>query len=199
MLHRRAFMLAASAAPAYAFAQSAESDFGQRLARAARAQIGVTTLYDPSYVRLAYPNGDVPGDRGVCTDVIIRAYRVLGFDLQKLVHEDMRANFSAYPRTWGLRRPDRNIDHRRVPNLETFLRRQGARLAPTREGRDYQTGDLVSWRLAGSGLPHIGMVERTTENSRPLIIHNIGWGVRVEDVLFQHRIVDRFRWRPHQP
>lgn len=194
-MHRRSLILAVLTVPA--FAQS-QSDFGARLAAAARAQVGVTTMYDPAYVRLAYPLGDVAADRGVCTDVVIRAYRVLGFDLQKLVHEDMRANFAAYPKTWGLKRPDRNIDHRRVQNLETFFHRQGARLAPTRNVGDYQTGDIVSWRLAGSGLPHIGIVaaERLPAIPRPLIIHNIGWGVRVEDILFQHRIVDCFRWRP---
>jgi uncharacterized protein YijF (DUF1287 family) len=195
MIARRAIMLAMIAAPA--FAQTPD-EFGVRLATAARAQVGVTRFYDPAYVRLTYPNGDVPADRGVCTDVVIRAYRALGFDLQELVHEDMRADFSAYPKAWGLKQPDRNIDHRRIPNLETFLRRRGARLAPSRNGFDYVPGDLVPWRLAGSGLPHIGIVDadRYRESGRPRIIHNIGWGVRVEDILFQHRIIDRFRWRP---
>ena len=176
---------------------SADADFGARLAAAARAQIGVTVLYDPAYVRLGYPMGDVPADRGVCTDVVIRAYRALGYDLQRLVHEDMRAHFRAYPKLWGLVRPDRHIDHRRVPNLETFLRRQGARLAPSSRGADYRAGDIVSWRLTGSGLAHIGVVApEGALSGAPLIIHNIGAGVRAQDILFAHPIVDRFRWRP---
>jgi uncharacterized protein len=197
-MNRRVFLcaLGAQAPLGVAFAQSAP-DFGARLAAAASAQVGVTVLYDPAYVRLAYPLGDVAPDRGVCTDVVIRAYRALGHDLQALVHRDMRAAFGVYPKLWGLSRPDRNIDHRRVPNLETFLRRQGARLAPSRQVEDYQAGDIISWRLMGSGLAHIGLVAaRENPMQRPKIIHNIGAGTRIEDILFEHPITDRFRWRP---
>jgi uncharacterized protein len=163
------------------------------LADAARQQIGVTTLYDPAYVRLDYPLGDVPLERGVCTDVVIRAYRVLGLDLQQAVHEDMRANFNAYPALWGLSRPDRNIDHRRVPNLETWLRRQGAQLAASSDPADFEAGDLVTWRLPGN-LPHIGIVsERRADNGRPLVIHNIGAGTQEEDLLFAWPQTARFR------
>jgi uncharacterized protein YijF (DUF1287 family) len=193
-MNRRALLISLLASPA--FAQS-PSDFGQRLAAAAMGQVGVTRIYDPAYRRLAYPGGDVPADRGVCTDVIARAYRVLGYDLQKLVYEDMGANFSAYPNLWGLTRADSNIDHRRVPNLEKFFARAGARLPASKNSEDYAPGDLVSWRLNGSGLAHIGMVApRRTRAGTPLIIHNIGAGAQIEDILFQHRIVDRFRWRP---
>lgn len=194
-LSRRSLVFGFLVAPS-AFAQT-PPDFGARLAAAARAQVGVTTLYDPAYVRLAYPMGDVPADRGVCTDVVIRAYRALGHDLQVLVHRDMAANFGAYPKLWGLRRPDRNIDHRRVPNLETFFRRQRAELPRSNAVSDYRAGDVVSWRLAGSGLAHIGIVSaQRLSNDRPLIVHNIGAGARVEDILFAHPMTARFRWAP---
>jgi uncharacterized protein YijF (DUF1287 family) len=163
--------------------------------KAAHAQVGVTRYYDGSYVRLAYPGGDVPADRGVCTDVVIRAYRAAGLDLQREVHEDMRAHFAAYPQLWGLSRPDRNIDHRRVPNLETWLRRAGHALPVGTDAAAYRPGDLVSWRLP-NGLPHIGVVSdrRTSDGSdRPLIVHNIGAGARVEDVLFAWPPVGHFR------
>jgi uncharacterized protein YijF (DUF1287 family) len=165
------------------------------LATAAMQQVGVTTGYDGSYRRLAYPGGDVPLESGVCTDVLIRAYRALGIDLQVRVHEDMRRAFSAYPLLWGLQRPDRNIDHRRVPNLETWFRRHGLVLAGGRDPADYQAGDIVSWRLE-SGLPHIGIVSATRIDSRPLVLHNIGAGVREEDVLFDWTIVGHFRYPP---
>jgi uncharacterized protein len=166
-----------------------------RLIAAARAQVGVTTLYDPAYVVLAFPGGDVPRGRGVCTDVIIRAYRDgLGLDLQALVNADMRAAFSAYPRTWGLRTTDRNIDHRRVPNLQTFLTRKGARLPVSDRASDWQPGDLVT-SLVGGTLPHIGIVsDRLAPSGRLLVIHNIGRGTQEEDMLFAHRITGRFRW-----
>jgi uncharacterized protein len=166
-----------------------------RLIAAARAQVGVTTLYDPAYVVLAFPGGDVPRGRGVCTDVIIRAYRDgLGLDLQALVNADMRSAFGAYPRTWGLRTTDRNIDHRRVPNLQTFLARKGARLPVSTNAQDWQAGDLVT-SLVGGTLPHIGIVsDRLAPSGRPLVIHNIGRGTQEEDVLFAHRITGRFRW-----
>ncbi|HEX5756416.1 MAG TPA: DUF1287 domain-containing protein [Arenimonas sp.] len=165
------------------------------LADAASAQIGVTTGYDGRYVRLAYPGGDVPLHTGVCTDVLIRAYRVLGIDLQQRVHEDMRRHFAAYPALWGLHAPDRNIDHRRVPNLETYFRRHGKSLRPSGDDADFRPGDIVSWRLPG-GLPHIGIVSPRRNGSRPLIIHNIGNGVREEDVLRAWPIHGHFRYRP---
>ena len=167
----------------------------ERLLAAAHAQQGVTRHYDGSYVALGYPGGDVPADRGVCTDVVIRALRATGLDLQKAVHEDMRRNFAAYPPLWGLRRPDRNIDHRRVPNLETWLRRAGHALPVSSRAADYQPGDLVSWRLPG-GLPHIGVVSdrRAADGSgRRLVVHNIGAGVQVEDVLLAWAPVGHFR------
>jgi uncharacterized protein len=196
-LNKRSLMLALAggamaASPAHA--QLAPSR-ASRLIAAARAQVGVTTLYDPAYVVLAFPGGDVPRGRGVCTDVIIRAYRDgLGVDLQALVNADMRAAFGAYPRTWGLRTTDRNIDHRRVPNLQTFLARKGARLPASTTAQDWQAGDLVT-SLVGATLPHIGIVsDRLTPSGRPLVIHNIGRGTQEEDVLFAHRITGRFRW-----
>jgi uncharacterized protein len=160
---------------------------------AARKQIGVTTRYDPAYVRLPYPNGDVPQDRGVCTDVVIRALRTHGLDLQRSVHEDMRANFAAYPKNWGLRAPDRNIDHRRVPNLQTWFSRQGWSLRPNRDAAAYRPGDLVTWMLPGN-LPHIGIVsDRNSRAGTPLIIHNVGRGTREEDILFDYPITGHYR------
>ena len=173
----------------------------QQLLDAAHAQVGVTRLYDGSYVRLAYPGGDVPADRGVCTDVVIRALRATGLDLQQAVHEDMRRDFAAYPALWGLRRPDRNIDHRRVPNLETWLRRAGHSLPASTRAADYRPGDLVSWRLPG-GLPHIGIVSdrRAPDGScRLMVVHNIGNGARVEDVLLAWPPVGHFRLFPDAP
>lgn len=167
-----------------------------RLVAAARAQVGVTVRYDPAYVRLSFPGGDLPPDRGVCTDVVVRAYRALGVDLQVLVHRDMRAAWEAYPRTWGLKGPDPNIDHRRVPNLATFLRRQGAALPVTGSAGDYRPGDLVTWRLL-SGVPHIGLVsDRRGPSGRPLVLHNIGMGAKEEDILFANAVTGHFRWTP---
>lgn len=172
---------------------------GVGLVEAAREQVGVTVVYDPSYQRLDYPGGDIPIERGVCTDVIVRAYRKLGLDLQVLVHEDMACAFGAYPRLWGLSRPDRNIDHRRVPNLAAFFTRHGATLTAGPTAEDYAPGDIVTWRLA-SGVPHIGIVSnRTSEAGVPLIIHNIGRGAREEDVLFAYAITGRFRYLPEGP
>lgn len=189
MLSRRAVVASLLAFPAVARAEEA---WVTKLTAAAGSQIGVTTVYDPAYVRLPYPRGDVPADRGVCTDVIVRAYRVgLNLDLQQVVHQDMAANFGAYPKTWGLARPDRNIDHRRVPNLETFLRRQGAALPA---GSSYRPGDLVTQRLPGN-LPHIILLDtRLSAAGHPLAIHNVGQGARREDVLRTWPIVGHFRW-----
>ena len=166
----------------------------EQLVAAARTQVGVTRGYDGSYVRLVYPGGDVPIESGVCTDVLIRAYRALGIDLQVLVHEDMRARWSAYPKAWGLSRPDPNIDHRRVPNLEAFFAAHAQVLPTSRRAGDYAVGDVVSWRL-DNGLPHIGIVSRA-DAAQPLVIHNIGAGAREEAVLFDYRIVGHYRYPP---
>ncbi len=151
--------------------------------------------YDPAYRTIPYPMGDVPTGTGVCTDEVIRAYRTVGIDLQRLVHEDMRASFAAYPRNWGLKRPDRNIDHRRVPNLQVFFTRHGTSLPVTSSGRDYAPGAIVTWDLGGN-VPHIGIVtdRRSADGARPLIVHNIGAGPRLEDILFAYRITGHYRY-----
>lgn len=164
------------------------------LVRYARAQVGKTLYYDPTYTVLAYPGGDVPIERGVCTDVVIRALRPLGVDLQQAVHEDMRAHFAAYPTTWGLQHPDRNIDHRRVPNLQRWFERQRWSQPVTQTAADYRAGDLVTWMLPG-GLPHIGIVSDRKAGSRPLIIHNVGRGAREDDVLFAWPVTGHYRRR----
>jgi uncharacterized protein YijF (DUF1287 family) len=178
-------------------AQIAHADSARinTLIEAAVAQTKQRVTYDGSYRRIAYPNGDVPSTIGVCTDVIIRAYRAIGIDLQQRVHEDMRAAFSTYPKLWGLKKPDSNIDHRRVPNLQTYFKRQRAALAVTRDAQQYKPGDLVTWMLPGN-LPHIGMVtnQHTPDGKRPLIVHNIGQGPRVEDMLFAYPITGHYRF-----
>ncbi|MDC7824966.1 DUF1287 domain-containing protein [Pseudomonas sp. BLCC-B13] len=173
--------------------QAATIDSAQ-LVQAARSQVGVTLGYDPVYRRLDYPGGDVPLATGVCTDVLIRALRQQGLDLQKSVHEDMRAHFSAYPRNWGLQRPDRNIDHRRVPNLMTWFKRQGMALKVSDKPADYRAGDIVTWDL-GRGLTHIGIVsDRTSPAGVPLVLHNIGRGTQEEDILFGFVITGHYRF-----
>ncbi|HEY7885004.1 MAG TPA: DUF1287 domain-containing protein, partial [Cellvibrionaceae bacterium] len=171
--------------------------FFQKLADAAIERTGHQIVYDGAYERLAYPGGDVAPDKGVCTDVIIRAYRALGVDLQVLVHEDMRDNFDAYPsrRIWGLTRPDANIDHRRVPNLQTFFTRHGQSLTVSTMAEEYQPGDIVSWMLPGN-LPHIGIVTHQLSESsgRPLIVHNIGRGPMLEDMLFTYSVTGHYRF-----
>ncbi len=160
------------------------------LVEAARARTTLHETYDGS----AYPMGDVPSDRGVCTDLIVRAYRALGIDLQVLVHEDMREHFELYPKSWGLRKPDRNIDHRRVPNLQRFLERAGASKRVTNVPEDYAAGDLVTWMLPGN-LPHIGIVsdKKMSDGRRPRIIHNIGAGPVEDDILFAYPITGHYR------
>jgi uncharacterized protein len=163
---------------------------------AARKQIGVTISYDPAYTALSYPNGDVPAERGVCTDVVIRAMRSgLAKDLQKLLHEDMGKNFAAYPRNWGLTRPDKNIDHRRVPNLQTYFKRQNYQLTLTKEkdpGK-YLPGDIVTC-IVPPNLPHIMIVsDQKGENGTPLVIHNIGRGTQEEDMLFSFKLTGHYR------
>lgn len=166
----------------------------ERLVAAALDQTRSRVTYDGAYRRIPYPGGDVPASIGVCTDVVVRAYRKLGVDLQVNVHEDMRRAFRAYPPLWGLRAPDPNIDHRRVPNLQTFFRRAGAELAVTRDPSAYKAGDLVTWMLPRN-LPHIGIV--TAERSPagvPLVVHNIGRGPELEDILFGFPITGHFRY-----
>lgn len=167
-----------------------------KLVSAARLQTRSAVVYDGAYIRIEYPMGDVPEGRGVCTDVVIRAYRTLGIDLQALVHEDMRANFGRYPQLWGLTRPDTNIDHRRVPNLQRFFERANATVRSAGPTAIYLPGDLVTWMLPGN-LPHIGIVsDRSAPNaSRPLIIHNIGAGTVEEDMLFAYPITGHYRYR----
>jgi hypothetical protein len=169
-----------------------------RLIAAAEAQVGLTVAYDPAYVRLPYPMGDLDRSRGVCTDVVVRAYRdAFGLDLQRLVHEDMARAFAAYPRLWGLARPDSSIDHRRVPNLETFLTRKGARLVTGEQPGDFRPGDLVTQVLPGN-LAHIAIVthRRSPDGQRPLVVHNIGRGAQVEDTLLAFTLAGQFRFPP---
>ncbi|PDV62512.1 DUF1287 domain-containing protein, partial [Escherichia coli] len=164
------------------------------IADGARQQIGSTLFYDPAYVQLTYPGGDVPQERGVCSDVVIRALRSQKVDLQKLVHEDMAKNFAEYPQKWQLKRPDSNIDHRRVPNLETWFTRHDKTRPISKNPSDYQAGDIVSWRL-DNGLAHIGVVsDGFARDGTPLVIHNIGAGAQEEDVLFSWRMVGHYRY-----
>ncbi|WP_445710171.1 DUF1287 domain-containing protein [Flavobacterium sp.] len=169
--------------------------FGEKLSNAAIAIIDSEVVYTPNYVGIKYPNGDVPAKTGVCTDVVIRAYRKLNIDLQKEVHEDMVANFSKYPKTWGLKTTDKNIDHRRVPNLEVFFTEKGEKLPITQNPTDYKTGDLVTWMI-GNKLPHIGIIThlKSSDGKRPMIVHNVGNGQVLEDCLLSWKIVGHFRY-----
>jgi hypothetical protein len=165
------------------------------LSAATLDQTRQTLRYDPAYVRISYPGGDVPQDRGVCADVIVRAFRKIGVDLQKEVHEDMLHNFAAYPRFRGSSRPDANIDQRRVPNLMTFFKRRGAALPVTRNPTNYLPGDVVAWDL-GHGQTHIGLLvnQLSPDGRRPMVVHNIGQGARVEDVLFTWKVIGHYRY-----
>ena len=171
------------------------TDVAKRIVDAAIERTAHRVAYDGGYRSIDYPGGDVPDDVGVCTDVVVRSYRSAGIDLQKEVHEDMAGDFSAYPRIWGLDRPDPNIDHRRVPNLQTFFRRRGAALEDGDDPARYRPGDLVTWMLPGH-LPHIGIVvdRRSADGLRPLIVHNIGQGPQLEDVLFAFPITGHYRY-----
>lgn len=177
------------------WAQVGRPDSAAVVLDAARAQIGKTIFYDGSYRKIKYPWGDIPLDRGVCTDVLIRAFRAAGVDLQVLVHEDMTRAFGAYPKAWGLSRPDANIDHRRVPNLKVFFERRGKALPISALSEAYLAGDIVTWRLP-SGVPHIGLVSSATVSNGPrhLVIHNIGRGVQEEDTLFIYPITGHYRY-----
>ena len=171
--------------------------FEEKLSNAAISIIDESIVYTPDYVSIKYPNGDVPAKTGVCTDVIIRSYRKLGIDLQKEVHEDLKANFSLYPnlKKWGLKKPDTNIDHRRVPNLEVFFTRKGKKLEVSNNPNDYKTGEIVTWMINGK-LPHIGIVthKKSADGKRPLLVHNVGGGQVLEDCLFSYEIVGHFRY-----
>ena len=195
MISRRHLLAAFSATALLPKETFAAPRSAAALISAARKQVGVTLEYDPAYTALPFPNGDVPRRKGVCTDVVIRAYRdAFGIDLQSLVNADMRGAFSAYPRTWGLRGTDRNIDHRRVPNLQTFFRRKGAALAQADRSEGWRPGDIFT-SLVGGRLPHIGIVsDRKSRSGDWLIIHNIGSGAREEDALFDHKLTGRYRF-----
>lgn len=152
--------------------------------------------YDPSYFSIDYPNGDVPSNKGVCTDVVIRAYRKIGVDLQKNVHLDMKANFNKYPKLWGLKTTDRNIDHRRVPNLMTYFKRKGEEKLISTKAKDYVAGDIVCWNLGGA-ITHIGIVvdKKSKDGKRNLIVHNIGGGQVLQDCLFSFKIIGHYRYK----
>ena len=169
--------------------------FEEKLSNAAISIIDESIVYTPDYVSIKYPNGDVPSKTGVCSDVVIRAYRKLGIDLQKEVHEDMIANFSKYPTKWGLKKTDTNIDHRRVPNLEVFFERKGKKLPISKNASDYKTGEMVTWMIGGK-LPHIGIVtHKKSSNGNPMIVHNVGGGQVLEDCLFSWEIVGHYLFK----
>ena len=191
----RSFLLFACALVSRA--QTSQPPFAERLVQSALERVKHTVRYDPAYVILDYPNGDVPADTGVCTDEVIRSYRALGIDLQKLVHEDMRRAFAAYPQDWGLKSTDKSIDHRRVPNLQTFFKRRGAALPVTQKAEDYLPGDLITCTVAGR-LPHIAIVVPAADGSAtPWIVHNIGQGPRHENRLFEFPLTGHYRFHPH--
>jgi uncharacterized protein YijF (DUF1287 family) len=173
----------------------AQTSFYNRLADSTLTLTKQIVRYDPAYFRIGYPNGDAPSNKGVCTDVIIRAYRKLDIDLQKEVHEDMKSNFSKYPKTWRLSQPDKNIDHRRVPNLMTFFTRHGIVKPMTTNPKDYLPGDIVCWNLGGA-VTHIGIVvkKKSADGQRYLIVHNIGGGQVIEDCLFNFKIIGHYQY-----
>ncbi len=173
-----------------------QSSFYERLANKAVELTETEVNYDPTYFIMKYPNGDVPANKGVCTDVIIRAYRKMNIDLQKEVHEDMQTNFEKYPKIWGLKQTDKNIDHRRVPNLMTFFSRFGNTKKTTSNPEDYLVGDIVCWNLGGA-ITHIGIVvnKKSDDGKRNLIVHNIGAGKVIEDCLFNFKIIGHYSYQ----
>ena len=181
----------------HAWSAPENPDKSSRLIEAALAQTQTQVTYNGAYFKITYPNGDIPSEFGVCTDVVIRAYRTLNIDLQQLVHEDMRKDFLRYPakKMWGQHKTDSNIDHRRVPNLQTFFSRFGKTLSISASGEDYQPGDLVTWFVSGN-LPHVGIVtdRKSDDGERPLIVHNIGAGPQLEDMLFEYKITGHYRY-----
>ncbi|WP_421871641.1 DUF1287 domain-containing protein [Marinoscillum sp.] len=180
--------------PSLVFSQTS---FYEQLADSAETLTQVSVVYDPSYFSINYPNGDVPEGKGVCTDVVIRAYRKLGIDLQKEVHEDMKTHFDRYPTIWGLSTTDKNIDHRRVPNLMTFFERYGITLPLSTDPDQYLPGDIVCWNLGGA-VTHIGIVsdEIGEDTGLPMIVHNIGRGQVIEDMLFDYQLIGHYRYQP---
>ncbi len=193
-MKRLYFVFASLLVGSSAFAE--KPDLAAKFVAAAHAQIGKTLTYDPAYTSLAYPGGDVPIERGVCSDVAIRSFRALGVDLQKEVHLDMKSAFSAYPKNWSLRKPDANIDHRRVLNLMTYFKRRGKSVPVTKNAADYLPGDLVTC-IVPKNLPHIMIVSdqfSTVDPTRRLIVHNIGQGAQAEDRLFDFQLTGHYRW-----
>lgn len=180
-----------------AYGDVGSDSFIEDLIKAAKERTTHDVRYDGTYFSIAYPNGDVPPKIGVCTDVVIRSFRKVGVDLQKEVHEDMLVNFSSYPskRIWNLNKPDKNIDHRRVPNLRVFFKRHGISLQVTKNPEDYLPGDLVTWMLPGN-LPHIGIVidKKSRDGKAPLIVHNIGEGPKINNMLFDYPITGHYRY-----
>lgn len=178
-------------------AKRTTNTFEEKLSEAAISIIDPSIDYDPAYFSIKYPNGDIPKNKGVCTDVIIRCYRKLNIDLQKEVHEDMAANFSEYPnlKKWGMTKTDTNIDHRRVPNLEVFFERKGIKLPVSEDAKDYKTGELVTWMI-NEKLPHIGIItnKKSEDGKRNLIVHNVGGGQVLEDCLFEYKIVGHYSY-----
>jgi uncharacterized protein YijF (DUF1287 family) len=177
--------------------RASRQEFSKQLVAAAIERTHHSVRYVSDYVRLPYPGGDVPADTGVCTDEVIRSYRAVGVDLQKEVHEDMLQNFAAYPnkRRWLLAHPDSNIDHRRVPNLMVFFQRKGEALPVSTRREEYSPGDLVTWDLGGN-VPHIGVVvdQKSLATGRYMVVHNIGAGPKMEDVLFRWNITGHYRY-----
>ncbi len=182
----------------FGFRDGEPDGFSTKLVAAAIERTSHQVSYDGRYQTISYPGGDVPDHMGVCTDVVIRSYRKLGIDFQKDIHEDMTSNFSEYPDIWGLARPDKNIDHRRVPNLQTLFKRKGIVLRTSTNPDDYVPGDLVTWILPGN-LPHIGIIidKKSVDNKRPLIVHNIGQGPKINDMLFDYPITGHYRYYGH--
>lgn len=182
------------------FSFKQETDFYSKLVVKAIEQTKQKVRYEPAYVRIKYPNGDVPSETGVCTDLVIRSYRGLGIDLQKEVHEDMVKRFKEYPKQWGLKKPDTNIDHRRVPNLMAYFDHMGSKVKITSNADDYKPGDIVTWNLQNknsvSGITHIGIVTNIAgEGKQHLIAHNIGGGNVLEDMLFSYTIIGHYRYK----
>ena len=191
------FLISVLAAESKVQVQNIGKSAANQLSDAAISIIDPKIIYDPSYFSIKYPNGDIPKNKGVCTDVIIRAYRKLGIDLQKEVHEDMKSHFSKYPnfKKWGMTKTDSNIDHRRVPNLEIFFERKGIKLPVSKNAKDYKTGEIVTWMI-NDKLPHIGIItnRKSADGKRNLIVHNVGNGQILEDCLFSYTIVGHFKY-----
>lgn len=196
MIRSWLFLLALTTAFSSSIAAPDVKTFAEKLSDSAKERTNHIVIYNGAYRKITYPNGDVPKMYGVCTDVIIRSYRKLGIDLQKNVHQDMLLAFDSYPNFWGLKKPDSNIDHRRVPNLQAYFTRHGISLKVSNKPKEYKTGDIVSWMLDGK-LPHIGIVvdSRSSDGKRPMIVHNIGWGPKMEDMLFDFPITGHYRYQ----